>query len=148
VPFTELRSAPFNLQFLDTVKAKFNAFNVIGQGEYSQPNAEGSFIEVEPQAVRGITLDPAISDTTSVHITWTHLYLTVETGASPVLNYLIKTDQGTGVWADFDQTVASATPSFTITGLTPGQTYKFRVVAENLHGFGPEGEDFETTAAD
>ena len=102
VPFTELRNAPFNLQFLATVKAKFNAYNLIGQGEYSQPNAEGSFIEVEPQAVRGITLDPALSDTTSVHITWTHLFLTVETGASPVLNYLIKTDQGTGVWADFD----------------------------------------------
>ena len=72
----------------------------------------------------------------------------VETGSSPVLNYLIRTDQGAGVWADFDSTVASAIPSFTITGITPGQTYKIRVVAENLHGFGPEGEDFEAIAAD
>lgn len=48
VSFVQLRASPFNLEFLDTVQAKFNAYNVIGESEYSQVNVEGSFVEVEP----------------------------------------------------------------------------------------------------
>jgi hypothetical protein len=74
----------------------------------------------------------------------------MEIGASPILNYKIRSDQGSaiGTWADFDTIPAAIPYAYTLTGLTPGETYKIRVVAENLHGFGPESEDFVAMAAD
>lgn len=92
VSFVQLLGSPFNLRFLDTVQVKFNAVNAIGESEYSEDNVVGSFIETKPSQVKGVMIDPLLSTTTSILIKWTHLYLTVETGASPILNYKIRTD--------------------------------------------------------
>jgi hypothetical protein len=39
-----LRASPYNLQFLDLVIVKFNAVNAIGQGQYSDPSIEWSYV--------------------------------------------------------------------------------------------------------
>ena len=97
-----------------------------------------------------MTLDPILSTTTSIHISWTHLVQNLEIGASPILNYVIRTNQGSQVvvWQDLETIPAALPYEYTATGLTPGETYSLRVVAQNLHGLGPESEDLTALAAD
>ena len=97
-----------------------------------------------------MTLDPTQSTTESIYISWSHLVLTLETGASPVINYKIKSNQGesVNVWTDVGFVTASATPSFNYEGLTPGDRYSITVSAENIHGFGMESEVLVALAGD
>lgn len=76
--------------------------------------------------------------------------MTVETGASPILNYKIRTDQGSviGVWADLETIVSASPYEYTLIGLTPGETYSIGIVAINLHGEGLQSESFIAVAGD
>lgn len=51
------------------------------------------------------------------------------------------------MWADVETITAQSPYEYTITGLTPGETYSIVVVAENIHGFGAESEIFVAMAA-
>jgi hypothetical protein len=60
-----------------------------------------------------------------------------ETGGSPVLNYKVRFDQGSliGLFVDVFTLQATESPSYYIEGLSPGETYKITIVAENIHGW-------------
>jgi len=102
----------------------------------------------EPLSVQNIWLDKLLSNNTSINISWTHLNLTEETGGSPIINYKIRTNQGSAinVWQDSISIDASLPKTYTLTGLKPGETYRIAIVAQNIIGFGPQSEDFVVIA--
>lgn len=76
--------------------------------------------------VTGLNGDQATS--TSVALTWT--------GVSGATNYVVQYRvNGTSTWSTFSHS-ASATPAITVTGLSSGTAYDFRVAALNSFGQG------------
>ncbi len=60
-------------------------------------------------------------------------------GGSPITDYIVKYSSGGGVagsWKKFSDPVSPAT-SLTVTGLTNGTSYVFKVIARNAFGIGP-----------
>lgn len=123
------------------------AENAIGFGKYSQTNTAGSRVETEPEQVTGLDFDPDISSLTTLQISWKLQTTHEETGGSPVLNYKIQHDSGTGTWVDV-ATVAAGVDNYLIETLTPGTDYQIVVLAENIHGWSSPSEALSERAAD
>ena len=80
----------------------------------------------------------ATSTATSLTVTWDALTLSAYTGGSDITSYKLEWDQGTSTWdtlvgGSSDQIVPR---SYTRTSLTAGQSYKFRLTAKNVYGWG------------
>jgi len=90
------------------------------------------------------------SNNTSINISWTPLSSTYETGASPIINYKVRTNQGStiNIWQDYITIDATLPNRYIITGLIPGETYTVRIVAANIFGYGPESQDFIVIAGE
>jgi titin len=73
-----------------------------------------------------------------VTLTWTHVETT---GASPITDFSVQYAVNSGAWAQFTHT-ASTIDSITVTGLTNGTAYSFRVAAITLASAGT----YSTTA--
>lgn len=85
----------------------------------------GSQIQTQPLKVTNITIDKQISDIRSLQLNWTALVSHEESGGSPVVNYKIRFNQGLTInsWIDVETITATASPSYLLTGLTPGMYY-------------------------
>ena len=68
----------------------------------------------------------------AVALTWNHVDTT---GSSPITDFSVQYAANGGAWAQFTHT-ASTVDSITVTGLTNGTTYSFRVAAITLAGAG------------
>lgn len=66
-------------------------------------------------------------------------------GASPVIDYTVLFDQGTGTWIEHNSGITSAT--YTATGLTADTVYSFKVKARNIVGFSLESASISIRAA-
>ena len=79
----------------------------------------------------------------SFDLTWS---APTDDGGSPITNYVIqKSTDGTN-WVDV-ATVADTVFAYTVTGLTAGVSYQFRVLPKNAVGISASGATFSATAA-
>jgi hypothetical protein len=120
------------------VQAKVAAHNARGWGAHSEINTAGALVAVAP-AAPALPTSGAGTTTTAVQVAWAALTTGAQTGGSAITSYNLDWDQGTGTWAE----VVGAASAYTAvthtktTGFTAGSTYKFRVRAQNAHGWGP-----------
>ncbi len=110
-----------------TYTLQVRAVNVFGQGALSAPSAP-----VTPTGLPGApTTVLATRGNTTVDLTWT---APVSDGGSPITGYKVQVRQGATL-VRTDTLVGTATIA-TITGLTNGTSYNFRVQAVNALGTG------------
>lgn len=76
---------------------------------------------------------------TSVTINWTTLTTNADIGGTAITSYNLYWDNGTGTTSI--SLSDALTTSFALTGLSGGTTYKFKVRAKNVIGYG----DFSST---
>lgn len=78
----------------------------------------------------------ADSDSTQIEVDWTALN-SPQNGDSNVLSYILYYDQGSSNYIEVVGESSDYTlTSYTVTGLTAGTSYKFKVAAKNAHGTG------------
>jgi hypothetical protein len=81
--------------------------------------------------------DVSTSTATSLSITWSALTLSSYTGGSAITSYKLEWDQGTSTWAILvGDPVGYTSLSYTSSGLTAGTSYKYRLTAQNVYGWG------------
>jgi len=130
----DLSSGSFNLAFDSLVAVRVSGINSIGQGQASSVNTSGARIRRVPSAMT--VPSKSFGDMTSITLSWTALSSASDTGNSPITEYNIYWDQGSGGSATSSIYLGAST-SYTITGLSTGSNYKFKVRAKNVYGYGP-----------
>lgn len=124
-----LNASPFSLPWGSPVIALMSAQNVYGSSA-SQYASGTAIIVTIPDAPLSLANNPTITNAQRVGITWT---AGAANGGTPVLDYSILWDQGTGNWVT--RIAGLTTTSYTISQLSMGSTYSFRVIARNSFGF-------------
>ena len=121
--------------------------NARGYGAYSEVNTAGATIETTPVAMAGPSFDPSTSTNTQIVLTWAAL-TGVNAGGSSVsiTSYDLQWDQGTSTWQSLTSTTGSVT-TYTVTALTGGTTYQFKIAATNKYGTGPYSSAVSIVAA-
>ena len=104
------------------------AVNVEGTGTF------GTGITAIPSVVPAVPTGLASPShlSTSVDLTWT---APTDDGGRSITDYVVEYQLGTGTWSLFSDGVSVST-SATVTSLTRGSTYSFRVSAKNANGAG------------
>ena len=109
---------------------RVSAINAVGTGTASA-TASTTTLAVVPAQVTGLSTG-AYTDTT-VALSWT----APANGGSAITDYKVEWSlNGANSWTIFSHSASTAT-SRTVTGLTPGTGYDFRVSALNGIGYGP-----------
>jgi len=127
-----LLAAPYNLNFDALVVVRATAKNSYGFAlNPSVANSIGARIRVSPSQMAAPTI--VLQTDTTIKVKWVELIGT-QTGNSPILSYNLYWDNasGTTVYELLDALVTE----FTVTGLTGGQNYSFKVRARNVYGYG------------
>lgn len=140
---TDLMSDPFNLGLGVIVQAKVVAFNVIGDSLASLPGSGAVIaITVSPDPPISLARNNLLTSPTQITLTW---QAGNSNGGYPVIDYRVSTDQATGNW----QVIATGvtTKSFTMTPVTAGSTYNFKVESRTLFGYSGYSEVFPILAA-
>jgi hypothetical protein len=121
----------------DLVKARIVATNAIGTGIQSEPNTAGAVIQTVPLGPTGLSI--ISSSQTEATLTWNSIHSPPENGYSTVTDYKVYWDNGPSTPA-FDEllTTTANASSTTITGLTAGTTYNFKISAVNVLGTGTQ----------
>lgn len=108
------------------------AVNEIGTGKYSDASAQ-----IVPLGVPGPpTLVKGDATNAQVSLTWS---APLATGGTPITDYVVQFRQSGKVWKTFADGASNATTA-TVTGLTNGKKYFFRVAAVNEIGTGQYSE--------
>lgn len=119
----------------DLPKAKVFATNANGDGGESSPNSSGDTIALKPQEAP-VPYESAATATT-LTVDWNALSTNAQTGGLAITSYQLDYDQGTTSWTDLVGFSSDSTATtFTVTGLTAGVPYKFRVRAKNAIDWG------------
>jgi hypothetical protein len=134
-------AATFGYIFDDVVFVRVKATNSYGYGELSEPcDDTGARIRVVPTKMAAPTEDLASTDT-QIILHWIPL-TGVDAGNSDVIAYSLFWDAGDAAKAEADVPLFDANvDQFTVTGVTGGVTYRFRVRARNIYGDGPFSDE-------
>lgn len=124
----------------DHIYAKITAINSYGDSFESEPG-DGAAVVFLPDAPINLANNAAITSATTVGLTWQE---GVSNGGKPILDYKVWYDQGTSSYVALT-TVTSE--SYTATGLTPGNTYKFKVQSRNSVGYSTYSNEVSVLAA-
>jgi len=143
IPMSTLTSAPYGYLFNQLVVVRASATNARGTGSASTPNSIGARIRSVPDAMSTPTQGP--SSDTDIVVTWSALTLTA-TGNSDILSYNLYWDNGSGT-TNIELTDSLVT-SFTVSGLTGGATYLFKVRAKNIYGYGAFSSELPIVPSD
>lgn len=137
IPITVLRSDPFNIEWGSSIHAKVLATNIVGSTSFSA-DGNGAIILTVPDAPVNLANVVTITSGSQIGLTWSP---GIGQGGTPLLDYRITFDQGNG---NFVQLVSGLTStSYTVTGLTAGNTYQFKVQARNSFDY----SDFSNVAS-
>jgi hypothetical protein len=113
------------------------ATNAVGIGPFS--SSTGNIIpRTVPGAPTGLTATPGNRE---VALSWT---APASNGGATITDYLIQASAGGGAYSTISK-AASATTSYTATGLTNGTAYVYRVSAVNSEGAGAHVQSASTT---
>lgn len=82
-------------------------------------------------------LSAVVESATEVTLTWNELLSDQEKGYASITGYQISMDSGSGYLPLPSNATATDYQGITISGLTEGKTYYFKVAAINKHGLGP-----------
>jgi hypothetical protein len=157
IPQATLQAGSFVLLKGDLVSARVSAINVLGTGAPSAANTAGARIQSLPSAPTGLAQGPATSST-QIEVTWNAASTVEELGGAigevTITSYHIDWDVGTegGPWAELAgfssaYTANTFTTSAPAQTLTAGQTYRFRVRAQNSQGWGDYASPVSVLAA-
>jgi hypothetical protein len=103
--------------------------NTAGQGEFSPPSSAVTPQPLPPSAPTGVVGTPLDG---AVAVAWTAPF----DGGAPITDYEIQVSSTGGAsWSTFADGTSTGT-STTVTGLTNGMNYVFRVAARNANGLG------------
>lgn len=123
------------------VYAKINAINSYGSSATSDAG-NGAIIYTVPDPPESLEDRPLITTSTQIGIQWQDA---VENGGTDILDYEISYDQGTATYVVLAYGIIEQ--YYTAVGLTPGQTYKFKVSARNAFGQGSYSSEVSILAA-
>ena len=128
IPITTLMATPFNLKWSDPVVAKVFARNSVGESAESV-QGEGAFIMTVPDAPFNLKNDAEITSMNQVGLVWEQ----GNENGSKILSYEVQISENTSEqWTVFKTDITTAFT--TITEISQGTTYNFRVVAVNSVG--------------
>lgn len=149
----------FKLERADLVVARVAAVNAIAVGDASPVNSVGAKIQTLPAAPSGLASGAGTS-ATQIELSWTALTTEAEIGGVvgevSITSYHVEWDAGAsaGPWAElaglssaYTATTFTTSPGDPAQVLTAGQTYRFRVRAQNAQGWGPYSTAFSILAA-
>jgi hypothetical protein len=149
-----LRDDPYGLTLGEEVKAKIRARNIIGWGNYSDPNPTGGSIKTEP-GMMAKPLKGANTSSTILHLTWSP---PSETGGDLISEYEVYYKRSSSGNIDEIESYSLATLT-TPTSIeveinvsaedttVETRTYDARVRAKNIHGWGEFSEVASLLAA-
>jgi len=107
---------------------RVRAENAVGLSSYTAPSNTAIPMATAPAAPTGVTATPGSGEAT---VSWN----LSSNGGSPVLRYWVRVENPTtGAQIGALQEVPGSATTFTVTGLTNGTPYRFRVRAENAVG--------------
>jgi hypothetical protein len=128
ISLVTLRAAPYSLVLGSSVSVKVESVNVYGDSAQSAAGS-GAAIQLVPDAPIDLTNDATTTSDTVIRFTWTE---GVSNGDTPVIDYAVYYDQGTGDFVELDSAVTQT--EYVLSSITPGVTYSFMVTARNTVG--------------
>jgi hypothetical protein len=140
VPMSTLTASPYNYVFDDLVEVRVQAANFFGFGVLSPVSeSTGARIRVVPSKMAAPTEDPSCTDVT-LTMNWIALS-GVDAGNSDVIAYSLYWDAGDAMATTFTELTDALVTSFTVNAVTGGQSYRFKVRARNIYGYGPYSDE-------
>ena len=136
---TFIDDTTFNLAYNDLVKVRARARNTNEWGDYSETNTDGARIQTKPIQMNQVTRG-AETSTLQIQAVWIAL-TGHETGGSDIDSYHLQWDQSTNeaTWYDLigeEGNYFLDTSIIFTADVLPGDSYKVRVRAHNIHGWG------------
>jgi hypothetical protein len=130
----------------DIIKVKVAAYNDQGAGTASQEITSGLVYQTIP--VQVTNLSATSTDNTTVKLSWRSIASSPDNGYSTVTEYEVWWDNGAGSGTSlFLKSSAGSDVTTTISGLSTSTTYRFAVLAKNIHGSGSLSEEVSILAA-
>jgi hypothetical protein len=150
VSLSSLTAAPFSLPLGAEVVAKVRAQNTLGDGDYSADSSGSALIVTIPNAPAAVPYrNEATCTETSITINMPVVSGQTDTGGLSILSY--KLEMAVGASGTFSALVgdgpASTATSYTKTGLTTGEMYRFRYIVSNEVGWSSDYSPILTTYA-
>jgi hypothetical protein len=109
------------------------AANAVGAGPFSATSAAYTPAFTAPSAPTIVSVTPGVGQVT---VSWTP---PADNGGAPIIRYALRLTPNNGAtWPLYAYPTVTVPPgtAYTWTGLTPGTTYKFQVIAQNSVGYG------------
>lgn len=116
------------------IQATVSAVNARGASTTSAYNTAGATVAVVPEEPTTLAKGAA-SSYNQIQLTWSALTGTA-TGGSPITSYVLYWDNGAGGGTTSLTLMDSLVTTYTVTGLTAGTTYAFRLQGKNIYGLG------------
>ena len=126
VPISTLQAAPYNLVWGATVYAKVLATNAVGSSDLSVASG-GVIITTNPDPPSSLANNAAITNVSIIALTWV---APAVDGSTPVIDYQVSWDQGTGTYVVLATGITTTSYS-TTSALTPNTFFKFKVESRN-----------------
>jgi hypothetical protein len=140
VPMTVLTSAKYGYAYSyatggDLVQVRVKAANFFGFGVLSPvSDASGARIRAVPGQMAAPTEDASCTDVT-LTMNWVALS-GLSAGSSSVIAYSLYWDAGVAEAVTFTELTDALVTSFTVNAVEGGKTYRFKVRARNIYGYG------------
>ena len=140
----------------DDILTAIKAYNENGWSQISSTSATGILVEVVPHKPTVLPQSSYSPLTTSDADYGTRMIITVSeltgeaTGGSAITSYQVEYyNTGSGSWVILGgNSPESLDTSYTVTGLTNGESYQVRYRAKNAHGFGEYSDSASIIAAE
>lgn len=142
VPISELITVPYSKEWGTLIYARVYAINVKGNSPWSTVGT-GAKILTNPDAPLNLQNVLSITLATQIGLSWT---IGVKNGGSPVFDYRVSMyDPAVGQYNILQSGITVTT--FTATGLTAGNVYKFKIQSQNEYGFSDYSNEVVILAA-